>query len=248
MCLCAGDACSYFSADCRNRPSRQLPLTHVRKKSTLKTVEGMESTVIGMSPMKQRSFFAVIFLAVVSVFLFSGQQTRPVVQPRQPQQRPPVQQQVTPPRPPTVSAQPTPLAKPPAAEMPPLFWLPEDIQFPEAPPGASRTITLFGDPKAEGLYVTRTLIPKGAQTIPHSHPESRTVTVVSGVCYYGRGDEFNGDRTIAFPPGSFFTEPAGTPHFIWAKDSDVTVQTTAIGPSGTQIVPAKQPAAASGRP
>ena len=130
-------------------------------------------------------------------------------------------------------------ATPAVAEMPSLFWLPEDVQFPEGAPGASRTITLFGDPRAEGLYVTRTLIPKGAQTVPHFHPDSRTVTVLSGVCYYGRGEEFDETRTVAFPPGSFFTEPAGVPHFIWAKEGDVIVQTTAIGPSGTQIVPAR---------
>ena len=128
----------------------------------------------------------------------------------------------------------------PITEMPSLFWLPEDIKFPETNPGASPTITLFGDPKTTGLYVTRTLIPKGVQTIPHTHSDARTVTVVSGVCYYGRGEEFDENRVIPMPPGSFFTEPAGVPHYIWAKDGDVVVQTTAIGPSGTHLVSVKR--------
>ena len=199
--------------------------------------------------MKPSPFSTAIFVAVVSVFLFSGQQ-RPYVppqrpqprQPAQPPQRQPVQRQVTPPKPTTKSATPAPPS--PVTEMPSLFYLPVDIQFPETPQGASRTITLIGDSKTEGLYVSRTLIPKGVQTIPHSHPDSRTVTIISGTCYYGRGEEFDESRTIPMPPGSFFTEPAGIPHFIWAKDGDVVVQTTAIGPSGTQMVPARQPSGA----
>jgi len=188
--------------------------------------------------MGRPSLLAAFFIAVVSVFLFSGQRQsaqRPTTQ-RQAAQ--PVQRQTTPSRP-TATVSPKP-AIPPAAEMPSLFWLPEDIEFPEMPPGASRTITLFGDPKTEGLYVTRTLIPHGTKTIPHHHPDSRTVTVLSGICYYGRGEEFDESRVIPMPPGSFFTEPAGTPHYIWAKESDVIVQTTGIGPSGTQIVPVKK--------
>jgi len=121
-----------------------------------------------------------------------------------------------------------------------IFWLPEDIEFPEMSPGATSTVILFGDPRAEGLYVTRTLIPHGTKTIPHTHPDSRVITVLYGVCYYGRGEEFDENRVIPMPPGSFFTEPAGVPHYIWARDGDVIVQTTGIGPSGTQLVPARR--------
>jgi quercetin dioxygenase-like cupin family protein len=131
--------------------------------------------------------------------------------------------------------------------MPSLICLPEDILFSAMPSGASQTIMLFGDPKTEGLYVTRTLITKGTKTIPHFHPDSRIVTVISGICYYGRGEEFDESRTIPMPPGSFYTEPAGVPHFIWAKDGDVVVQTTAIGPSGTQIIPEKKPSTTPGK-
>ena len=201
--------------------------------------------------MKQASLLTAVFIAIVSVCLFSGQMQRPFVPPpQQPQHQPTPtpQRQAIPPRPATqpinqtpATAMPTatpPVVATPTAEMPSLFWLPEDIEkeFSEAPQGATRTIILFGDPRAEGLYVTRTFIPRGTRTIPHFHPDSRTVTVISGTCYYGRGEVFDEERMVAMPPGSFFTEPAGVPHFIWAKYDDVVVQTTAIGPSGTQIV------------
>jgi len=219
--------------------------------------------------MGRTTFFVAMFIAIVSAFLFSGQVTRPFTQPQQSSQRQqtwvqprqqvpvqqrqpaqPVQRQVaptptpappSPPRPTTVVA-PTPIppAVPPASEMPPLFWLPEDVRFPEMPPGGSPTVRLFGNPNTEGLYVTRTLIPHGTKTLPHTHSDDRTVTVLSGVCYYGRGEVFDEERVEQMPPGSFFTEPAGTPHYIWAKDGDVIVQTTGIGPSGTQFVPMRR--------
>ena len=190
--------------------------------------------------MGRSSFLAAFFIVITSVLLFSGQARRPYTPPQQTPQRQAIPQ-TAPPKPATTGPAPpaVPVAEKPNATMPPLFWLPEDIKFPETQPGASRTITLFGDPKTEGLYVTRTLIPKGVQTMPHTHSDSRTVTVISGVCYYGRGEEFEENRVLPMPPGSFFTEPAGTPHYIWAKDGDVIVQTTAIGPSGTQLVPVK---------
>ena len=207
--------------------------------------------------MERTTFLVAIFFAIVSVFLFSGQISRPFVSPQQPKQRQPepvqqrqvtrqatptAQRQVAPPRPETMVPPNPALPAASAAAMPSLFWLPEDIdkKFPEMPPGGSPTVTLFGDPKSEGLYVTRTLIPHETKTIPHSHTDARTVTVLSGVCYYGRGEEFDEGKVIPMPPGSFFTEPAGVPHYIWAKDGDVIVQTTAVGPSSTQLVPIRR--------
>lgn len=200
--------------------------------------------------MERTTVLVAIFFAIVSVFLFSGQVSRPFAPPQQPQQRqsvpvqqrqtkPPAQRQTTSSRAPTVPSPTTPLA---ASEstMPALFWLPEDIRFPEMPPGGSPTVKLFGDPGSEGLYVTRTLIPHETKTIPHTHSDSRTVTVLSGVCYYGRGEEFDEGRVMPMPAGSFFTEPAEVPHYIWARDGDVIVQTTAVGPSSTQFVPVKR--------
>ena len=202
--------------------------------------------------MRRTSFLAAAFFAFVSVILFSGQVRRPYTQPQQPQQPqqrqpvPPVQRQATPPPKPEVQVPAKP-AVPIATDMPSLFFFPEDIKFPEMSPGGSPTVKLFGDPGAAGLYVTRTLIPHGTKTIPHFHPDSRTVTVLSGVCYYGRGEEFNEKGVEALPSGSFFTEPAGIPHYIWAKDGDVIVQTTGIGPSGTQLVPVRRNAGVSAK-
>jgi quercetin dioxygenase-like cupin family protein len=179
--------------------------------------------------MQQKSFYLMIVFSLACAVLFSGQRTRQTPLPK--------------PMPKPVQEKPVP-EKSPVAEMPamPLLFLsPDEIRLPPPQPGnrstAPRTITLVGDPKSEGLYVTRTFIPKGKQIIPHRHTDSRTVVVLAGTYYYGIGEEFDGQKLVPLPPGSFLTEPAGVPHFTWAKDNDVLIQTTAIGPSGTQIIP-----------
>ncbi|MDR2439807.1 MAG: cupin domain-containing protein [Planctomycetaceae bacterium] len=171
--------------------------------------------------MQRKSFYLIVVFSIICVVLFAGQRTRQT-QPSKLQQALPVTEKPV---------------------LPLLFLSSEEIRFPPQQPGdrstAPRTIILVGDPKTEGLYVTRTLIPKGKQIIPHCHTDSRTVVVLSGTYYYGIGEEFDVQKLVPLPPGSFLTEPAGIPHFTWAKDEDVLIQTTAVGPSGTQIVPDK---------
>jgi hypothetical protein len=38
------------------------------------------------------------------------------------------------------------------------------------------------------------------------------------------------------PPGSFYTEPAGVPHFIATPDGDAVVQITGSGPTAVDYV------------
>jgi quercetin dioxygenase-like cupin family protein len=194
-----------------------------------------------MTPTTKKFLGTLTVLFCVTVF--SGQQ-----RPRKPATQP---QRGT-----TKTAQPvTQPTKPPAtqpeipqqtqAEMPLFYMKPDDFKFPPPPQGqrstAPQTSILVGNPKQDGLYVSRTRIPKGKQVIPHTHGDSRTIVVLSGTYYYGIGEEFDAKKLIALPPGSFYTEPAGVPHYTWAKDDEVIVQTTAIGPSSTQIIPDKEP-------
>jgi quercetin dioxygenase-like cupin family protein len=168
--------------------------------------------------MQRKSFYLIVVFSIVCVVLFAGQRTRQTPLPKSQQEKTPVANQ---------------------SAMPILFLSPEEIRFPPQQQNntAPRTSVLLGNPKMEGLYVTRTLIPKGKQIIPHRHTDSRTVVVLSGTYYYGVGEKFDAQKLVPLPPGSFLTEPAGIPHFTWAKDEEVLIQTTAIGPSGTQIIP-----------
>ena len=46
-------------------------------------------------------------------------------------------------------------------------------------------------------------------------------------------------KLAPLPAGSFFYEPPHVPHYAWAKDGEVILQLTAIGPGGVTLVPQK---------
>jgi quercetin dioxygenase-like cupin family protein len=83
-----------------------------------------------------------------------------------------------------------------------------------------------------GPYVIRVKAPSGVKLMPHKHPEDRIYTVMSGVFYIGLGDQFDGDKVKAYPPGSVIVLPGDTAHFHWAKSGEYVTQVTAIGPLG----------------
>lgn len=114
--------------------------------------------------------------------------------------------------------------------------LPEQIDwrpFPAFPPSV-RLAALVGDPTKPGPYATRVKAPMGAKTMPHRHTEDRVYTVISGIFYIGFGEEFDGDKLTAYPPGAVLVLPSGTWHFHWAKSAEYVVQVDAIGPLGME--------------
>jgi quercetin dioxygenase-like cupin family protein len=116
--------------------------------------------------------------------------------------------------------------------------LPEDIDwkpFPAFPPTV-RLAVLVGEPSQPGPYVVRVKVPSGVKLMPHRHPEDRIYTVMSGVFYIGLGDQFDGDRVKAYPPGCVVVLPGDTPHFHWARSGEYVTQETAIGPLGLEYM------------
>jgi quercetin dioxygenase-like cupin family protein len=119
--------------------------------------------------------------------------------------------------------------------------LPEDIDwkpFAAFPPPA-RLAVVVGEPSEPGPYVIRVNIPSSVKVMPHRHPEDRVYTVMEGVFYIGLGEQFDGDKLRAYPPGSVVVLPGDTPHFHWAKSGGYVTQVTAIGPLGLEYVDSK---------
>jgi quercetin dioxygenase-like cupin family protein len=112
--------------------------------------------------------------------------------------------------------------------------LSEDIDwqpFAAFPPSA-RLAIVVGDPTGPGLYTTRVKVPAGVKLMPHTHPEDRIYTVISGVFYIGLGEQFDGAQLEAYPPGAVIVLPGGTAHFHWARSGEYITQISAIGPLG----------------
>jgi quercetin dioxygenase-like cupin family protein len=116
--------------------------------------------------------------------------------------------------------------------------LSEDVDwkpFPTFPPSA-RLAVLVGQPSEPGPYLIRVKVPHGVRLMPHRHPEDRIYTVISGVFYVGRGEEFEPDKLEAYPPGALIVLPGNTSHFHWAKSGEYVTQVTAIGSLGLEYV------------
>jgi quercetin dioxygenase-like cupin family protein len=116
--------------------------------------------------------------------------------------------------------------------------LPEDIDwrpFPAFPPSV-RLAVVVGHPSEPGPYVIRVKVPGGEKLMPHKHPEDRIYTVMSGTFYIGLGEKFDGDRMMAYPPGSVIILPGETWHFHWAKSGEYVTQVAAVGPLGLEYL------------
>ncbi len=123
----------------------------------------------------------------------------------------------------------------------PVVKLPNEIEF-KAPltPGPQSSV-LYGDPTKPSVYVQRTKLAPGLKVMPHWHPDEwRTAVVLSGTLYFGVGEQWDESKLKAYPAGTFYSEPPKTPHYVWAKDGEVIIQTTGMGPTGTTPIPQKQ--------
>ena len=127
---------------------------------------------------------------------------------------------------------------------------PDEMGAPEAAGGAGtssvaavQTRLLKGDATQAGLYTLLVRVAPNTRIEAHAHPDDRITTVVSGIWYFGYGDEFDEAGLKALPAGSFYTEPPNANHFAVTRDEPVVIQITGYGPSGTEYVdPANDPA------
>jgi len=114
---------------------------------------------------------------------------------------------------------------------PEMSWM---SQGPLAAPGMEQA-NLVGNPLRPGPYTLRLKFPKGFKIAPHTHPDAREVTILSGVFATGYGETFDSAKLKILPAGSFYTEPANVPHFIEIEE-DTVLQVSGTGPSGRKFV------------
>ena len=118
--------------------------------------------------------------------------------------------------------------------------LPKDLQWKVNPniKGVKSAIAI-GDSSNSQLYVLFGKMDKGAIFPAHTHPDDRITTVISGVMYYGVGDQFDRTKVNAYPAGSVVYTPSGVPHFMWAKNSNTVMQETGFGSTGLRFTTVK---------
>lgn len=94
---------------------------------------------------------------------------------------------------------------------------------------------IIGSPTQPGLYTIRVHIKEGGLMPPHSHPDDRMITVLSGTLHYGFGDKADPAAAKAYPAGSFFLAKANEPHYAIGA-SEAVYQESGMAPTGTAWV------------
>ena len=106
-------------------------------------------------------------------------------------------------------------------------------------PGLEQSL-LVGDPAKPGPYTLRLKFPAGFKVAPHTHPDSREVTILSGTWYTGYGEKTDPAQLKTLPAGSFYTEPANVAHYVEVREP-VLIQVSGMGPSGRKFVGPEAP-------
>ena len=92
---------------------------------------------------------------------------------------------------------------------------------------------VVGNEQTAGGYVLRVRLAADGRIAPHTHPDQRNSTVLTGTLYVGFGETFDEARVVAIPAGGVYVAPAQVPHYVWAKDGAVEYQEVGSGPTAT---------------
>lgn len=114
---------------------------------------------------------------------------------------------------------------------------PDSLEWKDYPglPGV-KFVVVNGNPREAGPYTIRAKFAPGTMSRPHWHPEMRYITVLKGTWWAGAGEKLDPEATVPVPAGGFAVHAPGKVHYDGAKDEEVIVQISGIGPSGTNVV------------
>ena len=110
------------------------------------------------------------------------------------------------------------------------MFAPADIQWSDAPPvlpAGAKVAILEGDPSKPGFFVMRLRMPGGYKIMPHWHPISERLTILSGTLNLGMGDTFDETKGHAMPAGTYATMAPKVHHYAWTEgDTELQIATT----------------------
>ena len=111
--------------------------------------------------------------------------------------------------------------------------LPDRIPWGPITANGNQQAVLAGDPAKPGFYAVMVRWLPGHMSRPHSHPNDRFITVLSGTWWMGSGPEFDPAATVPVLAGSFVTHFGKGVHYDGAKDEPALIQVWGMGPMTT---------------
>ena len=118
-------------------------------------------------------------------------------------------------------------------------FMPDQIKWAAGPPGVTKdaqAAVLAGPLDKPVPYTQRVRLAPGGVINPHTHPDARYTTVLSGDLTVGLGDTVDAAKETRYPAGSFVVMPGGQPHYSLAKSGEVVYQESGYGPTGTNFL------------
>jgi hypothetical protein len=130
-----------------------------------------------------------------------------------------------------------------------LYTLPKDIQFKAqsgGPPRSVESASLYSTPDKEGIYYSLVRWYPGYMSAPHNYATDRLCVVVSGTWWINSGKDFDPDRTVPVPAGTFVRRIARTWHYDGVprgESEPVTIAICGIGPVDIRLAEPDKPLA-----
>lgn len=116
---------------------------------------------------------------------------------------------------------------------------PENIKWIDAPPplpSGSMIAMLEGNPKQEGIFTIRAMLPPYFKIPAHYHPKDERVTVIEGAVYVGFGDVTDTANAIKFTAGCYYVNPMESHHYVFTQSEGCVLQITGLGPWGLNYI------------
>ena len=110
------------------------------------------------------------------------------------------------------------------------YKLPAQIEWKGDPKTGPLSHVLWGDPTKPGPYAILVKWPPHQMSRPHTHPNARYITVISGTWWVGTGKTYAPETTTPVPAGSVVTHFAQQFHYDGAKDEAVMLEIVGEGP------------------
>jgi quercetin dioxygenase-like cupin family protein len=109
---------------------------------------------------------------------------------------------------------------------------PDQIKWTTSESGSSNAV-LLGDPAKPGLYIVLTKWSPGHMSRPHSHPNDRYITVLSGTWWVGTGTTYDPALTKPVKAGSFVIHYGKEIHWDGAKEEtgECVLEILGMGPA-----------------
>jgi len=112
-----------------------------------------------------------------------------------------------------------------------------ELKWTRSTDGTGREIAdVFGDRSKAELFGYLVKWPKNTIAKAHSHPDARHAIVLAGTFYHGHGTRFEAGKLERRSAGTYFTEPAGDPHFGATRNQEAVLYFVGIGPDRTDAI------------